>query len=62
MCRNRCVSVRVERRLAVSPDIGVSTFGSRYEITRKLAPYVGITYDGKFGGTAAYARAGQSDG
>jgi copper resistance protein B len=29
----------------------------RYEITRKFAPYVGVTYDGKFGGTAAYARA-----
>ncbi len=30
----------------------------RYEITRKFAPYVGVTHDGKFGGTAAYARAG----
>jgi copper resistance protein B len=29
----------------------------RYEITRKFAPYVGVTYDGKFGGTASYARA-----
>ncbi len=27
----------------------------RYEITRKLAPYVGVTYDGKFGSTAAFA-------
>jgi copper resistance protein B len=29
----------------------------RYEITRKLAPYVGVTYTGKFGSTADYARA-----
>jgi copper resistance protein B len=29
----------------------------RYEITRKLAPYVGVTYAGKFGGTADFARA-----
>jgi len=29
----------------------------RYEITRKFAPYVGVTYDGKFGGTAAYVSA-----
>jgi copper resistance protein B len=29
----------------------------RYEITRKLAPYVGVTYSGKFGGTADFARA-----
>jgi copper resistance protein B len=27
----------------------------RYEITRKFAPYIGITYDGKFGATAAFA-------
>jgi copper resistance protein B len=27
----------------------------RYEITRKLAPYVGVTYEGKYGGTAAFA-------
>ena len=29
----------------------------RYEITRKIAPYVGVTYAGKFGGTADFARA-----
>lgn len=28
----------------------------RYEITRKFAPYVGVTYAGKYGGTAAFAR------
>ncbi len=28
----------------------------RYEITRKLAPYIGVTYDGKVGSTAALAR------
>jgi copper resistance protein B len=27
----------------------------RYEITRKFAPYLGVTYDGKFGSTAAFA-------
>jgi len=27
----------------------------RYEITRKIAPYIGVTYDGKFGSTAAFA-------
>ena len=33
----------------------------RYEITRKLAPYAGITYSGQFGGTANFARqAGES--
>jgi copper resistance protein B len=29
----------------------------RYEITREFAPYVGISYDRKFGATASYARA-----
>lgn len=29
----------------------------RYEVTRKFAPYIGLTYDGKFGGTADFARA-----
>ena len=29
----------------------------RYEITRKVAPYVGVTYEGLYGGTAGYARA-----
>lgn len=28
----------------------------RYEISRKFAPYIGIAYQGKFGGTAAFAR------
>ncbi len=28
----------------------------RYEFSRKLAPYVGYAYDGKFGGTATFAR------
>ena len=28
----------------------------RYEITRKVAPYAGVTYTGKFGGTADIAR------
>ena len=32
----------------------------RYEFTRKFAPYVGVTYGGKFGGTAGYARAAGS--
>lgn len=29
----------------------------RYEFTRKIAPYIGVTYDGKFAGTADFARA-----
>jgi copper resistance protein B len=29
----------------------------RYEITRQLAPYIGVTYEGKYGGTADIARA-----
>jgi copper resistance protein B len=29
----------------------------RYEITRQLAPYVGVTYLGKYGATAGYASA-----
>ena len=28
----------------------------RYEFTRKFAPYIGIAYQNKFGGTAAFAR------
>ena len=28
----------------------------RYEITRKLAPYIGMTYENKFGDTARFAR------
>ena len=32
----------------------------RYEITRKFAPYVGVSYDGKFGGSADDARAAGS--
>jgi len=33
----------------------------RYEISRKFAPYIGVTYDGKFGQTGTFARnAGES--
>jgi len=28
----------------------------RYEVTRKFAPYIGVSYDGKFGQTASFAR------
>ncbi len=35
----------------------------RYEITRKFAPYIGVSYDGKFSQTAPFARrAGESTG
>jgi copper resistance protein B len=35
----------------------------RYEFDRKLAPYVGVAYEGKFGETATLARAaGESTG
>lgn len=36
-----------------SLDAGVRL---RYEITRKLAPYVGVTYSGRYGQTARFAR------
>lgn len=29
----------------------------RYELTREFAPYIGVAYEGKFGGSAALARA-----
>jgi copper resistance protein B len=33
----------------------------RYEITRKVAPYIGVVYQGKFGETATFAhRQGES--
>ena len=39
---------------------GLSDFDTglrlRYEITRKLAPYIGLTYENKFGDTARFAR------
>ena len=28
----------------------------RYEISRKFAPYVGVTYSGRYGQTARFAR------
>lgn len=33
----------------------------RYEVRREFAPYVGVSYDRKFGGTADYARAAGED-
>ena len=30
----------------------------RYEFSRKFAPYIGVAYEGRFGGTADFARAG----
>jgi len=33
----------------------------RYEIKREFAPYVGVSFDRKFGGTADYARAAGKD-
>lgn len=29
----------------------------RYELSRKFAPYIAVTYEGKYGGTARFARA-----
>jgi copper resistance protein B len=35
----------------------------RYELDRKFAPYIGVSYDGKFGQSASFARrAGESTG
>lgn len=36
-------------------------FQLRYEITRKLAPYVDLTYERSYGGTADFARAAGED-
>jgi copper resistance protein B len=33
----------------------------RYEISRQFAPYIGVSFDGKTGGTAAFARAAGQD-
>jgi copper resistance protein B len=33
----------------------------RYEVTREFAPYVGVSWDRKFGGTADFARAAGND-
>ena len=33
----------------------------RYEITRKLAPYVGVSFEGETGSTARYSRAAGRD-
>ena len=62
---------RAELNLAASNDVatGVGSGLSdaelglrlRYEIRREFAPYVGVTYDRKFGKTADYARAAGED-
>jgi uncharacterized protein involved in copper resistance len=40
------------RRVGSGPSDIDAAVRLRYEITRKFAPYVGVTYDGKFGSTA----------
>ena len=62
---------RAEINLAAQdiPEIGVGSGVSnaelglrlRYEIRREFAPYIGVTYDRKFGGTADFARANGED-
>lgn len=49
---------KAEPRRAVGAGLSDIDAGLRlrYEITRKLAPYVGIAYDGKFGRTATLVR------
>ena len=65
------IQPRAELNLAASNDraTGVGSGLSdvelglrlRYEIRREFAPYVGVTYDRKFGRTADYARTGGED-
>lgn len=65
------IQPRAELNLAASNDraTGVGSGLSdvelglrlRYEIRREFAPYVGVTYDRKFGKTADYARTGGED-
>lgn len=62
---------RIETNLAAQdvPENGIGAGLSnaelglrlRYEITRQFAPYVGVSYDRKFGATADYARAEGED-
>lgn len=62
---------RAEVNLAAQdvPEIGVGSgvtnlelgLRLRYEVRRNFAPYVGISYDEKFGGTADFARAAGED-
>lgn len=62
---------RAEMNLAAQdvPEIGLGSgvsnlelgFRLRYEIRRNFAPYVGISYDDKYGGTANLARAAGED-
>lgn len=65
------IQPRAELNLAASNDraTGVGSGLSdvelglrlRYEIRREFAPYIGVTYDRKFGRTADYARTGGED-
>ena len=57
--------LEVEAFVSDVPELGMGSglaimelgFQLRYEVTRKLAPYIDLTYEHSYGGTADYARA-----
>lgn len=51
----------VERELGSGLSDFTAGIRLRYEIRRELAPYVGVEWAGKYGGTADYARAAGTD-
>ena len=52
-------SIRSQNALELGSGVSNIELGLRlrYEIKRELAPYVGVSFDRKFGGTADYGRA-----
>jgi copper resistance protein B len=46
-----------ERGIGAGLSTTEAGFRLRYEFRRELAPYVGVVWDNKFGGTADFARA-----
>ena len=49
---------RTDARRGIGPGLSDIDAGLRlrYEITRKVAPYIGVVYSGTFGRTADFAR------
>jgi copper resistance protein B len=47
-----------DRARGIGPGLADMDAGLRlrYELIRKLAPYIGVVYEGKFGDTARFAR------
>ena len=57
------LAARDIREIGIGSGVSNAELGLRlrYEIRREFAPYIGLTYDRKFGGTADFARAGGED-